>query len=85
MIEKPYKEIDYVWVSSHYDFHREGLCRHEGKLARFTCIEDYPDDYGTCGEDCDGCPKCDNPPIVCNIWPLSPLERVNWLRRKESL
>lgn len=84
MIEVPYGSVKFVWVSDHYDFHREGICMHQGKLARFTCIEDYPPGYGTCGEECEGCPKCEGYPIVCNIWPLTPIERLRWMRRKKA-
>ena len=32
---KPYDEMDWVWISDHYDIHLDGLCRHDGELSRF--------------------------------------------------
>ena len=31
-----YRKADFVWVSSHWDYHLEGLCRYKGKLCRFN-------------------------------------------------
>jgi hypothetical protein len=83
MIPIAYRDINFLWVSSHYDFHHEGICTHDGKVARFACSEDYPENWGTCEHD-DGsdCPLCDNPPIVCNVFPLTALGRLKWLIRK---
>jgi hypothetical protein len=35
MKKKSYKEMNFVWVSSHWDIHLKGLCIEEGKLQRF--------------------------------------------------
>lgn len=77
-----YADIDFVWVSNHWDFHRGGLCRHNGELAEFSCIDEIPEEgWGTCGDDCDGCPLCEYV-IVCQIKPLSWMQQRKWLARK---
>ena len=30
-----YDDVDFVWVSDHYDIHLRGLCRHNGELCEF--------------------------------------------------
>lgn len=32
---RQYNEVDFVWVSDHYDLHLTGICRDNGKLCRF--------------------------------------------------
>lgn len=82
MLQLPYKDVDFVFVAGHYDFHREGICRHNGELMQFSCIEDLPDDYGSCGEDCDGCSKCEYE-IVCTLEPLTWRQKAWWIWRKK--
>jgi hypothetical protein len=83
MIQKPYGEIEFVFVSDHYDFHRSGICRHDGKLAQFSCVEDYPPGWGSCGEDCDGCDLCNDYPVVCQIKPLTTAQKIGWIWKKK--
>ena len=64
-----YSDIDFVWVSSHYDFHRDGICNYNGQLCRFSCGEESDDDWKT-------------ERIDCSIHVLTPAQRKRWLRRK---
>ena len=41
MAEIPYNQMDFVFISSHYDIHLSGLCRVNGKLHRFETPYDY--------------------------------------------
>ena len=34
--EIPMKQVDFVWVSNHWNVHLDGLCRYKGELCRFT-------------------------------------------------
>lgn len=83
MTSVEYKDIDFVWISDHWDFHRGGVCRHNGALAEFSCVEETPAGWGTCGEDCDGCPCCELL-IVCQIKPLTRLQKLRWLFKKRA-
>jgi hypothetical protein len=82
LIAIPYKDVDFVWVSNHWDFHREGICRYNGELAQFSCTEVYPEGYGSCGEDCEGCPQCDYE-ICCWIMPLTWRQKLRWIWMKK--
>ncbi|MDG1950312.1 MAG: hypothetical protein P8J32_05875 [bacterium] len=33
------EEIDFVWVTNHWDIHLDGICKHKGKLCKFHCVE----------------------------------------------
>lgn len=35
-----YNEVDFVWISNHYDIHLAGLCRVDGRLHRFETNDD---------------------------------------------
>ena len=61
-----YADVDFVWISDHYDCHLRGLCRHRGELCRFETLPDY---------DHDG-------PLVCEVYPLSLPAKAMWLSRK---
>ena len=39
----PYKDVNFLWISSHWDIHLKGLCKHDGKLCAFDTIN--PEDY----------------------------------------
>jgi hypothetical protein len=45
LAEIPYKDIDFVWVSGHYDHHLTGLCRYQGKLCRFSVVDSENTEY----------------------------------------
>ena len=32
----PYNQMDFVWVSNHYDIHLSGLCKHKENLCWFV-------------------------------------------------
>lgn len=40
-IRVPYNQVDWVWVSDHYDLHLSGLARHDGVLMRFQTPQFY--------------------------------------------
>lgn len=41
--EVPYDQVEWVWISNHYDIHLDGLCRFEGELSRFETWESDSD------------------------------------------
>jgi hypothetical protein len=36
LVTIPYEEVEFVWVSSHWDIHLIGLCRYNKELCLFT-------------------------------------------------
>ena len=48
IVTLPYNEVDFVWISSHYDVHLEGLCKMGNTLFWFKTI-DPEDDNIKCG------------------------------------
>jgi hypothetical protein len=40
-----YYDVDFVFITKHYDYHLRGLCRYNGELHSFTT--DYPEDGGS--------------------------------------
>lgn len=78
-----YRDIKFVWVSDHWDFHRGGTCLYEGRLCRFTCVEDYPEGWGTCEHEDGECPLCADYPIACMIHEITPADRMKWRIRKK--
>jgi hypothetical protein len=66
-------QVSFVWVSSHWDVHLEGVCRHEGQLCRFEC--ENPTRY-----DDDGGPSRPR----YSIYSLSTKEKLRWLYRKKK-
>lgn len=87
----PYDQMKFVWVTNHYDIHWAGLCRVDGSLCRFETRDET--DYQRMN---DGCPYCGDPnndniddcsclpyvDIVCDIYPLTVIEKFKWLCRK---
>lgn len=46
---KKYRDMDFTWISSHYDVHLRGLCKSDGKLCWFDTDKGVLDvDEGTC-------------------------------------
>tara|TARA_Y100000310_G_scaffold56232_1_gene51642 strand:+ start:47682 stop:48092 length:411 start_codon:yes stop_codon:yes gene_type:complete len=39
----PYEEVDFVWISNHWDMHLSGLCRYNKKLCYFDNVDDIYD------------------------------------------
>jgi hypothetical protein len=63
----PYKNMQWVWISDHYDVHLAGLCRVKGELMRFEMPKDLMDR--------DKLPKVP-------VFRLSWLEKIHWLKKK---
>ena len=38
-IQVKQKEIDFVWVTNHWDIHLDGICKYKGSLCSFHCVE----------------------------------------------
>lgn len=35
----PYDQMDFVWITDHYDIHLSGLCRVDGELMLFKIVD----------------------------------------------
>ena len=62
----PYRHMDWVWVSDHYDFHLAGLCRYRGHLCRFDTS--YHNRF--------------KKRLRCRIYTLRKHEKLIWLTHK---
>ena len=62
----PYRHMDWVWVSDHYDIHLKGLCRYGGRLCRFET--DFDNRF--------------KKRLRCRIYALQKREKVTWLAHK---
>ncbi len=84
LTEIPYRDVDFVWVSSHWDIHLSGLCRYNGKLCQFsTTQENNPEwDEKRDAEDDD----YNISPFIttCAIYSLSLKEKAKWLFKKKK-
>jgi len=40
----PYEEVDFVWISNHFDVHISGLCRMGNTLFAFQTLNPWEDD-----------------------------------------
>lgn len=69
-IRVPYKAVQWVWISGHYDLHLDGLARHNGVLMRFETPQFY------------WCNRRRLSPVV-RLWPLRRREKLTWLLRKK--
>lgn len=65
----PYDEVNFVWISGHYDIHRFGLCKIGNTLFYFKTInvDQYYDDETE---------------LKCEIYMLSFLEEIRWRLKK---
>jgi hypothetical protein len=65
----PYDEVNFVWVSGHYDIHMFGLCKMGNTLFYFKTIniDDYYDDETE---------------LMCEIYMLSFKEEIRWRLKK---
>jgi hypothetical protein len=59
----PYTDVDWVWISNHYDIHLTGLARHDGELMRFKTPQFYWAARRT-------------RPIMVRLFRLSPVEKL---------
>jgi hypothetical protein len=67
----PYDEVNFVWVSSHYDVHLSGLCKMGNTLFYFKTIN-YEDYYDNDNE------------LKCEIYMMSFREEMKWRWKKFS-
>lgn len=65
----PYNEIDFVWISNHYDVHISGLCKMGYTLFYFKTIN-YIDLYDRDEE------------LMCDVYMLSFMEEIKWKLKK---
>jgi hypothetical protein len=65
----PYDEVDFVWISNHYDVHVSGLCKMGNTLFYFKTIN--IDDYFINEEE-----------LKCEIFMLSFKEEIKWKLKK---
>lgn len=63
----PYKEMDFVFVSNHYDMHLSGLCKFNNEFCRFQIVE-FDINFD------------ENPEYY--IYKLTTKEKIKWLYRK---
>tara|TARA_Y100000310_G_scaffold331295_1_gene404595 strand:- start:143 stop:493 length:351 start_codon:yes stop_codon:yes gene_type:complete len=72
MIIKKYEEVDFLWISSHWDIHLKGLCKERGKLCRFETDDELL-----------GYEENDKQTNV-RIYDLSFLEKIKWIFNKKT-
>ena len=65
----PYEEVDFVWISSHYDVHLSGLCKMGNTLLWFS-TKNYEDLYDEDKE------------LMCDVYLLTFWEEVRLRLRK---
>lgn len=63
------KNIEFIWITSHWDVHREGLCQYDGNLCYFKIIDNEDDFY--------------NNNIKYSIYELTWKEKLHYLKRKK--
>ena len=61
----PYDEVDFNFISSHYDVHLNGTCIHKGDLCEFYTHREYDDD-------------ADEFIDIVSIYKLSFIEKLRW-------
>ena len=69
IVTLPYDEVDFVWVSNHYDVHLEGLCKMGNTLFWFK-TNNYPNHFAF------------DENLKCDIYMLSFLEEMKLRLRK---
>ena len=84
MIKVRYEHMKFYYITNHYDFHLEGYCWWEGKLAKFVSRDET--DYQTMNDTCPYCSDqttdmnkchCQNAPdVFCYIEKLSFRDRI---------
>lgn len=66
IVTLPYEEVDFVWISNHYDIHMSGLCKMGNTLFWFKTIN----------------PEDDDEQLKCDIFMLSFWEEMRLRARK---
>lgn len=64
----PYRHVNFLWVSNHYDVHLEGLCLVRGKIMRFEMPRDRF--------------REEMPRL--HVFKLGFLEKLHWLAKKKA-
>jgi hypothetical protein len=82
--EVDYNDLEFVWVSSHYDVHLAGLCRYQGQLCKFTTdMQDNPNwDRERARNDDDY--EEDLYILTCTVYKLSFVEKLKELYSKKK-
>ncbi len=80
----PYDEVDFIWVTTHWDLHLNGICNYNGKICEFiTTIgsghwkDEFIDDHEHYNYIVDS-------PDMCEIYSLSESEKRRWLKNKKE-
>jgi hypothetical protein len=71
-ITLPYNEVDFLWVSDHYDIHLSGICKYQGRIYEF-----FTEDPGY-NEETD-----DWEPIYTKLFYLTRYQIIKWLLKKK--
>jgi len=84
MIKIPYEECKFHYITNHYDYHLEGTCIYNGRIAKFTAEDET--DYQTMNDTCPHCGTenkpieychCENAPnVYCYITELDLIDRI---------
>lgn len=89
MIRVPYEDMAFHYIVNHYDYHLEGTCWYNGKIAKFVSEDET--DYQLMNDTCPHCgPEdkpmefchCENAPdVFCYIEELSFKDRIKYRLR----
>lgn len=82
-----YEQMKFHYITNHYDYHLEGTCWYNGKIAKFVSEDET--DYQTMNDTCPCCKPegtddyrdchCVNAPdVYCYITELSLRERIHY-------
>lgn len=63
----PYNQVNFRWVSNHYDIHLHGSCIYNNELCEFKCK--YPN-YNLDTDEWDD--------VIADIYKLNPLQKLKW-------
>ncbi len=70
----PYEKMNFVWITNHYDIHRNGLCNYNNNLCEFKTNEGEYDwdkeEYII--------------PTTCDIYSLTLTEKLKWRYRQKK-
>lgn len=71
MLLIPYKKVNFLWITNHYDVHLSGLCVINNKICLFNTIVDYDTGEYDSYDD-----------LMCKITQLTFLEKLKFLFEK---
>ncbi len=72
----PYQDVNFIWISDHWDWHLHGTCYHNNQLCEFKTIEGVFD-FDEENED-----WIEKIPTMCEIYSLTYLEKLQWKWRQ---